>query len=176
MCTVCPWSTLTNVELSLYMVLGELYIKSGRAVPSSESPNFQHLNLGRVVNSTAFREVDQNVTKVIISSENTSLKYCSFSKISSIVDTCTFAEASVIFVAICWNDIHGSELSFQESGGFQAMMPASILSLSSIAVKWTRATYMLKWGICLQHCLQYSAENSIFCTSEVRKHGRNLSI
>ena len=101
MCTICPWSTLTNVELSSYMVLGEFYIKSGRAIPSSESHNFQRLKLGRVVSSTTFKEVVQIVAKVIISSENTSLKYCSFCKMSSVVATCTFAEAGTIFVAIC---------------------------------------------------------------------------
>lgn len=48
------------------LVLGEIYIKSGRAIPSSESHNFQHLKLGGVVSSTSFIEVVQNVEKVII--------------------------------------------------------------------------------------------------------------
>lgn len=49
------------------MVLGDIYIKSSRAILSSEPHNFQHLKLGVVVSGTAFREVVQNVEKVIIS-------------------------------------------------------------------------------------------------------------
>lgn len=78
MCTLSSWSTLTDVELSLYMVFAELHIRSGRAIPSSESHYFQHLKLRRVVSGTSFREVVQNVAKAIIFNGNTSLKYYSF--------------------------------------------------------------------------------------------------
>lgn len=62
-----------RVELGSYMVLGELQIKRGRTIPSSESHHFQHLRLARVVSSSAFREVVQDIAKVVISSENKSL-------------------------------------------------------------------------------------------------------
>lgn len=97
MCTLCSWSTLTNVELSLYMLFGELHIKNDRAIPSSESHYFQLLKLRRVISGTSFREVVQNVTKAIIFNGNTSLKCYSFCKLSSIMATYTFAEARAIF-------------------------------------------------------------------------------
>lgn len=140
MCTISSWSTLTDAELSLYMVFGELHIRGGRAIPSSESHNFQHLKLRRVVSGTSFREVVKNVAKAIIFNGNTSLKYYSFCNMSWRVAPYIFAENRAIFVAICWKDINGFGLPFQESSRLPFLQSTAV-NLCKCYMKQLSATF-----------------------------------